>query len=314
MPPFPKPKFAYDYDPATEVARLRGHRAARGIPARRPESLLIATWNLANLGQQQRLDRDRQLIAEMLGWFDLVALQEVKDNFGDLIDLQQRLGEPWDVLMSDPSGNDERLAFLYDSSKLTLLEKIGEIGVSPSEYDHVKLKGIKRKFGGFDRSPYLGTWQFGRFSFLITSVHLFFGSSKKADVERRALETFAVARWADLRAKSAFSFTRNIIALGDFNMPRAEPGDAIFRALTAKGLELPGHSTRVASSIANDSQYDQIAFLPGATKEAFTGKKGVFDFDAVVFHDLWQRSPKDFRAFVRYHLSDHRPMWLELQP
>jgi hypothetical protein len=40
----------------------------------------------------------------------------------------------------------------------------------------------------------------------------------------------------------------------------------------------------------------------------------VIDFDGAVFRDLWQARPaKDFRAYVRYYLSDHRPLWAEFR-
>ena len=36
----------------------------------------------------------------------------------------------------------------------------------------------------------------------------------------------------------------------------------------------------------------------------------VFDFDRVVFEDMYEeRGLKSFRAYVRYYLSDHRPIW-----
>jgi hypothetical protein len=38
--------------------------------------LLVATWNVANLGLQKRTDADHALIAEILRWFDLVAVQD----------------------------------------------------------------------------------------------------------------------------------------------------------------------------------------------------------------------------------------------
>jgi hypothetical protein len=41
-----------------------------------------------------------------------------------------------------------------------------------------------------------------------------------------------VGRWADLRRKSDYAFTENIVALGDFNIPKAEPGDDIYDALS----------------------------------------------------------------------------------
>jgi len=50
-----------------------------------------------------------------------------------------------------------------------------EIGVPPSEFKHVKLPGITRKFDGFDRN---------HFAFLLASFHLFYGSEKKADMDR----------------------------------------------------------------------------------------------------------------------------------
>ena len=47
--------------------------------------------------------------------------------------------------------------------------------------------------------------------------------------------------------------TRELVALGDFNMPKSEPGDPIYNALTKLGLELPEHSTQIASAIARSA-------------------------------------------------------------
>ena len=75
--------------------------------------------------------------------------------------------------------------------------------------------------------------------------------------------------------------------LGDFNLPRAAAGDRIFDALVALGLETPSHSSQMGSAIASDNQYDQ---------------------------DLWAaRTKPQFLSYVRYHISDHRPLWLELE-
>jgi endonuclease/exonuclease/phosphatase family metal-dependent hydrolase len=314
MPIFPKPKFAFEYDRDTEIARLRQHRQTRGIPAREPDKLLVATWNIANLGAQQRRDEDRSLIAEIISWFDIIAIQECRENFSDLFDLHDMLPSSYRVIMSDAAGNNERMAFLYDSAKLTALEEVGEIAFPPSRYKTIKLAGIQQKFDGFDRTPYLAAFSAGRTSLMLVNVHLFYGDEKPQSIARRSLETFAIAKWADLRKKSAFSFTRELIVLGDFNMPKSDPGDPIFKALTKLGLELPEHSTQIASNITADANYDQIAFLPETTKHCFTGVKGVFDYDTVIFPDLWQdgKNQKNFRAYLRYYISDHRPMWVQL--
>ena len=315
MPAFPKPKFSFEYNVSAEIARLRTHKQTRGIPDRTDSRILVATWNLANLGAQERRDQDKALIAEVLSWFDIIAVQECRENFADLEDLQRKLGSSTRMLMSDAAGNDERLTFLYDASRFQLLEEIGEIAFPPSQYGRIKLPGVTAKFNGFDRTPYLAAFRVGGSSITFVNVHLFYGQEKSADIGRRALETFAVARWADARRKSVFSFTRELVALGDFNMPKCQPGDPIFNALTKFGLELPEHSTQIASSIASDANYDQIAFMPGMTAECFTGSKGVFDFDTCVFPDLWQggANKKNFKSYVRYYLSDHRPMWVQLK-
>lgn len=314
MPVFPKPKFAFEYDPKTEATRLREHKKARAIPKREPGKLLVATWNIANLGAQQRRDQDLSIIAEIVSWFDIVAVQECRENFGNLFDIQKKLPKSYRIIMSDASGNDERMAFLYDSRKLSIEEEVGEIAFPPSQFKSVKLPGIDVPFSGFDRNPYLAAFSVGSTSMMFVNVHLYFGDETPESMARRSLETFAVAKWADLRKNSPYSFTRELVALGDFNMPKCEPGDPIYKALTKFGLELPDHSTQITSSISSNANYDQIAFFPETTRKYFTGQKGVFDFDAVIFPDLWQNgiNTKNFKAYLRYYISDHRPMWVQL--
>ncbi len=173
MPVFPKPKFAYDYDVKTEIAHLRQHKKKRAIPKREQGKLLAATWNIANFGAQIRRGQDRSLMAEIIGWFDIVAIQECRENFGDLFDVQDKLPKSYRVIMSDASGNNERMAFLYDSRKLTLLEEIGEIAFPPSRYKTIKLPGITQQFNGFDRTPYLAAFGAGNTSFVFVNVHLY---------------------------------------------------------------------------------------------------------------------------------------------
>jgi endonuclease/exonuclease/phosphatase family metal-dependent hydrolase len=313
VPIFPKPDFPFTYDVAAEVAHLRAHRQTRLIPARAAARLLVATWNIANFGAQERRDQDRALIAEIVSWFDLVAIQECRENFGDLFDLHDKLPNSYRVIMSDAAGNNERTAFLYDSSKLTLLEEIGEIAFPPSRLKSIKLPNNPQTFKGFDRNPYLASFSVGGTSFVFVNVHLFFGADNLNSIRRRSLETFAVAKWSDLRKRSPFSFTRELVALGDFNMPKSQPGDAIFDALTRLGLQVPDHSTQIASSISSDANYDQVAFLPQTTQDCFVAK-GVFDYDQVIFPALWQNgtNAKNFKAYLRYYISDHRPMWVQL--
>jgi endonuclease/exonuclease/phosphatase family metal-dependent hydrolase len=317
MPDFPKPSFEYEYEVASEIEALRSHRQekpGRNIPEKAEDRILIATWNIANLGAQDRREEDYRLIAELIRWFDLVALQEVKDDIRGLREIQKHLPASFRALFSDHAGNNERLAFLYDTDKVVSIEKVGEVAIPPSQKRYVQLPGIQQKFRGFDRNPYLSAFHAGSFLFVLVNVHLYFGSESKISMNRRSLENYAVARWADLRRKSKNAYTRDIIVLGDFNLPMAEPGDPIYDALTKRGLHLPKHSTKIWSNIVNDKQYDQIAFFPGSTQEKFTQRSGVFDFDGALFRTLWEQcSQTDFLAYMRYYISDHRMMWAEFQ-
>jgi hypothetical protein len=157
MPPFPKPGFSYNYRASSQITALRRYRDSkpgREIPPKAHDRLLLATWNIANLGVQERRDKDYQLLAEILRWFDLIALQEVNDNLAGLRAIHQHLGADYRLLFSDASGNDERMTFVYDATKLALLEEVGEVAPPPSDYRHITLPGIQQRFDGFDRNPY----------------------------------------------------------------------------------------------------------------------------------------------------------------
>ena len=57
MPPFPKPAFAFDFNVPAEIENLRQHKKTRAIPKREASKTLVLTWNVANLGLQQRRDQ-----------------------------------------------------------------------------------------------------------------------------------------------------------------------------------------------------------------------------------------------------------------
>jgi endonuclease/exonuclease/phosphatase family metal-dependent hydrolase len=313
VPPFPKPRFDYNYDLRRELTALRSyrdHKPGRQIPRKNNETLLLATWNVANLGVQDRLDTDYALIAEVIGWFDLIAVQEVNDNLRGIEAIQSHLPRRYELFFSDASGNRERQAFVYDSRKVSRLKEVGRVSIPPSQLRRIKAPGTGTPFLGFDRGPYLASFAVGDFEFMLLNVHLFYGSDDPTDLDRRTLETFAVAWWADSRHRDANSYLADIVPLGDFNLPKAAAGDRIYDALVSFGLMVPPHSSQIASAIASDNQYDQIAFFPGATQGRFTGESNVFDFDGALFQDLWQaRTRSQFLSYVRYHISDHRPLW-----
>lgn len=312
MVSFEKPNFSFPFTLSQEIEHLRANKAHRGVPEKSSGRLLICTWNIANLGLHERTDDHYQMIAEVLSWFDIIALQEVHDDLTGLYQLEAHIGAEYDLIFSDRGGNDERSAYIFDASKVGRQPLIGELAIPPSEHRWIRLPGVSQKFVGFDRNPYIATFQFRNTIFMLLNAHLFFGSEAKEDMERRALEAFATGRYADLRRDDVHAFTENIIALGDFNIPKAEAGDPIFDALARRGLVVPEHSTRLGSSISTDAQYDQIAFFPSLKRSIKAS--GVFDYDRNIFPALWENGTRsDFEKYCRYYISDHRPMWMQVE-
>ena len=102
MPEFAKPDdFSFSVDKRRELRALRDHREARGVPEKRDDRLLIATWNIANFEVQDREPAHLDLIAEVVGWFDLIAVQEIRDDVTGLRGLKERLPRQWQILFSE---------------------------------------------------------------------------------------------------------------------------------------------------------------------------------------------------------------------
>lgn len=336
-------------DVRQEVKSLRAHRKARGVPKRSADRLLLATWNVANFDVQDREPAHLELMAEMVSWFDLVALQEVRDDLTGLRALKKLLPGEWRMVFCEAGGNDERQAFLWDSGRVQLGEKIGKLAVPRQR--------LRSAFGtdisAFDRTPYIASFVAGRLTLVLVGVHSYFGKGRNA-MPKRTAETRAIAWWCDKRRKDPDAYSRDIIALGDFNMPKAAAGDPIFDELTERGLRVPEYDSRigtdttrarefveleaqgkrvpVGSTISSDSQYDQFVIAPEHTEADIVSGPGVFDFDAVLFSSLWEalpwprarpttqerkRTPEeqrelDYDSYLRWAISDHRPLWLQL--
>ena len=120
--------------------------------------------------------------------------------------LISHLPPSYQVILSDIGGNDERAGFLYDSTKIERLELAAEVAVPPNDHRYIRMKGVSGAFNGFDRNPYVVAFRAGTLSFSAVSVHLYFGSNTYYDEDRRALEAYALARWADQRQKASGAY------------------------------------------------------------------------------------------------------------
>ncbi|UCE36038.1 MAG: DUF4332 domain-containing protein [Thermoplasmata archaeon] len=315
----------YTYDLNDELDHIRIHQVHRKIPQKSPDKVLVATWNIRQLtgGSSIRDQKDYRLIAEIIKPFDIVAIQEVKDNLGGLRSVMQYLPANYKVIFTDRAGNTERLAYIYDTNIVKPTELAGELVLLDYEREKIALPNIQQEFVGFNRNPFQVSFQAGEFGFVLVNVHTYYGSATVGSegYNRRLLETFALAKWAGTRVKSRNVYDSDIILLGDFNLPKMKESDPIYQQLEEFGLRLPKYPTEMGTSLDGLKDYDQIAFFPDNTDEEFQELSGVFDFDDALFPDLWNNVPEgEFKDFVKNHISDHRVLWaafgtgIETQP
>ena len=185
--PFLEPDPPLNYNGAAECRALDAHFTLRGVPRSQRGRMLLASWNIANLGAQDRPRRALNIIAHILKRFDLVAVQEVNDNFRAFLAVMDRLGPGFDYVLSDTAGNDERLGFVYRKNKVGLEHLFGEIALRPREYPRrnvrVHFRENRRdrfrtlknfRFVPFDRNPMIGSFVSGNVNFVLANVHLYF--------------------------------------------------------------------------------------------------------------------------------------------
>ena len=311
---------------SADIAALREALDAQ-IPRKQLDyNLLIATWNLrafgsltdqwtAGSGDSPKRDlRGLLAIREIVSRFDVVAVQEVIGGLRALRHLLKALGPDSSFLMTDvtrgAAGNNERLAFLYDTRRVRLSGLAAEL-VVPDELlaaTGADAAAIHRQFA---RTPYAVSFRSGRHTFVLVTLHVDYGQSA-AD---RLPELAAIARWMAEWAEQSNRWHHDLIVLGDFNIDRR--GDALWQAFVNTGLTVPEALNAVPRSIfASHDQpqlgkyYDHIAWFKGRGKAPQLSleyiKGGNFDF---VPHVLKSRDLNTQQ--ISWMISDHYPLWAE---
>ena len=293
------------------------------IPAKKlDQNLLIATWNIrafGNLTRKWKSDENdspkRDLhsilcIAEIIGRFDVIAVQEVKDNIRALRETLKVLGPNWSLILTDVNkgkvGNGERMAYLFDTRRLKLSGLAGELVVPEEWEDDIKDKALSRQFV---RSPYAVSFQSAHHTFILITLHILYGKSPKNRLE----ELKGIANWLSIWANNMNAYHQDLIALGDFNID--ERGDLLNKTFLSEGLYIPPQlqNELVTRSIFNTTKfYDQIAWFdsqthgPKLSMEFING--GNYDFVPIALQnrELTKQS-------LSWLISDHYPLWAEFK-
>jgi endonuclease/exonuclease/phosphatase family metal-dependent hydrolase len=287
------------------------------IPARTATNLLVATWNLRmfggltatwDAGPSDSPKRDLHslaCIASIVRRFDVVAVQEVKRNVTALRQTLQLLGTDWAVIASDVTegdpGNEERLAFLYDTTRVEPSGLVAEI-VLP-----LSTGSVRRQFA---RTPYAAGFRAGDVEFILVCLHVIWGDR----TEQRLAEVRSIAEWMRAWVDRPNDWNANLLVLGDFNLDRI--GDPLYEAFLSTGLWPPTELNAVPRTIFDKPTtphfYDQIAWFSDADGRTllrsltYTGRAGTFDFTRCTMTDLSKES-------LSFKISDHLPLWVEFE-
>ena len=158
------------------------------------ETLLIATWNIREFGEN-RLDESLYYIAEIIDHFDIVVIQEVNSKeLGGFKTVMKILGDSWSYIISDgvmgTDGGSEAMAFVYNKNKVQFTNLAGEIVLQNSkklagaivdgkvQVDGVLVDGKVQSKVQFARTPFMVSFMANWFSFNICTVHIYYVSEK----------------------------------------------------------------------------------------------------------------------------------------
>lgn len=306
LPELPAEASAED---ATEIAELVAALDER-IPGKQLDrNLLVATWNVIAFGgltekwrsapgdSPKRDLHSVRCIAEIISRFDVVAIQEARANLRALRKTVETLGEDWGLILTDVTrgneGNNERMAFLFDTRKVTLSGLACELVLAEEEFARMDRQ--------FDRTPYAVSFRTLDRTFTLISLHVRFKSKME-----RIPELSTIAHWARGWVRDKHAWDTNLIVLGDFNIDRV--GSPLYEALTATGLHVPDDLVGLDRTLgAQHTEYDQIAWFAGSGNAPSLDLEfvqgGNFDFSNV----LTSRPHDD----LKWYLSDHFPLWVE---
>jgi hypothetical protein len=305
------------------------------------ETLLLSTWNLRKFtNSENRLEESFWYIAEIISFFDLIAVQEIGNDMSALHKLMGILGYKFDYIVTDTpnaEGGSERIAFIYNIGKVKFKNIAGEIYLDSKERKEYDLDS------GFARPPFVVAFQASWFKFNLCSVHIYYGTEEideqtgGKDKEQRLKEIRAIAKKLNTRAKNEGA---TYILLGDFNIENV--GDQYYNALIGEngnktGFYIhPQHNT-IFTNANKTRAFDQIAFnmnnvtlkdldIEEESKEVKTGVVNYYDAvfnDSTYYKKIAKRlykaknetMPKNWKleSWRTFHMSDHLPLWIDLK-
>ncbi|AZI26653.1 hypothetical protein EA772_15370 [Pedobacter sp. G11] len=229
------------------------------------------------------------------------------------------LGNDWGTFISlvtdGVSGNHERMAFLYDKRTVSFKDIAEQLILPRENYENA-----------FARAPYMIQFQSGWLKFDICTTHIYYGKASKTSPEyqRRVEEIKNLTRFLKTNYLEK-ERSNNLFLLGDFNVEDTK--SLTYEAITSSAFQIPEDilKTKLGSTVNQDKIYDQILYYNKYGDITFKDA-GIFNFFEIVFKlndtTYTERIKKHlikpidldsiYGDFRTYQMSDHLPLWLEM--
>jgi len=304
-----------------------------GIPTSKLNyNLILCTWNIREFDSGtfgDRIFEANYYIAEILSKFDIIAIQEVHKDLSGLKKVMAILGDDWKYIISDTTegsrGNDERIAYVYNSRKIRFGGLAGELVIPPHEekVDDPNNPGKKKtKYTNLNqlwRTPLISGFSAGWAKFMLCNVHIKWGDSELSRKE----EIDLLANFLENRTKDRSAWARKLVLLGDFNISSANSDT--YKLLNNAGYISPDEHKDLKTTVGQTKhQYDRIF-----VKERDNKFKIIQGGKVTLFKNLFRESDeleyksltltkagkpaKSYKQWRTHQLSDHEPLWVEFR-
>lgn len=274
--------------PGQLVSNPNAQHLEVGLPVRTGNSILIATFNIQVLGRTKIGKPEvAERLATIIRLFDIVAIQEVRDNtyatIPELIRRVNSVGADYDYLISPPLGrtsSKEQYVYVYNRQTIIGSQDATYV-VDDSKDDYLHREPFVARF--VTRIPA----QYNPFTFTLVNIHTDPGEvAQEIPVMHTVLKAIR-----DFEYRTANE--DDVLLMGDLNVPPKDFGEL---------GRLPGIKwlANEPTNTARTKIYDNILFDQNLTNE-FTGRSGVLQLDRLL----------GITRDEELAISDHLPVWAE---
>jgi len=249
--------------------------------------ITVASFNIQIFGQTKISKTEiMDVISRIIKRYDVVAIQEVRSEeqnvIPTLLSYVNDANTNYDYIISQRLGrtaSKEQYAFVYNTKTVDLISESSYVVADPNDV--------------FEREPFVAFFRSGNFDFKLVNNHI-----KPEDVSAELGQLGVVIN--DIYDSSS---EKDVIVLGDMNADGSYFDEDNLVVTFPLWIQLIGNDEDTTVAVS-DNTYDRMMTRDTTANMEYTGKSGVFRWDAE-----YGVTDTDFIKRV----SDHYPVYAEFR-